>query len=104
MYSPSYNLKEDKRGPGLSELEKRKLLLSGWAGVLNEEELDYVRDALVRDRKLAQRWGFKPSMKIHDAGIRRVAMDGSDENWKINVALVRPKTSPLRGVKAVSRA
>ncbi len=104
MYSPSYNLKEDKRGPGLSELEKRKLLLPGWAGVLNEEELDYVRDALVRDRKLAQRWGFKPSMKIHDAGILRVAMDGSDENWKINAGLVRPKTSPLRGVKAVSRA
>jgi len=43
-------------------------------------------------------------MEIHNNGIRRVAKDGSDENWKINVALVRPNTSPLRGVKVVSRA
>ena len=89
----------------LSDLEKRKPLIPGWAGVVDDdEELPYIREALCQDRKLASRWGFKPSMKIHDEGIRRVAMQGSDENWKVNATLVRPKTSPLRAVKAVSRA
>jgi len=88
----------------LSELEKRKLLIGGWGGHMDDEELGYISEALFRDPKFASRWGFKPSMKIHDEGIRRVAMQGSDEDWKVNAALVRPKTSPLRGVKAVSRA
>ena len=81
-----------------------KLLLPGWAGPVDDEELAYIREALSKDRKLAFRWGIKPSKKVHDEGIRRVAMQGSDENWKVNAALVRPKTSPLRAVKAVSRA
>lgn len=89
----------------LSDLEKRRLLIPGWAGAVDDdEELPYIRNALTKDRKLAQRWGFKPSMKIHDKGIRRVAMHGSDESWKVNATLVRPKTSPLRAVKAISRA
>jgi len=89
----------------LSNIEKRKLLIPGWAGVVDDdEELPNIRNALTKDQKLAQRWGFKPSMKIHDEGIRRVTMHGCDENWKVNAALVRPKTSPLRAVKAVARA
>lgn len=89
----------------LSDLEKLRLLHPGWAGAVDDdEELPYIRDSLCRDPKLASRWGFKPSMKIHDEGIRRVAMHGSDENWKVNAALVRPKNSPLRRVMALSRA
>jgi len=89
----------------LTEREKHKPLIPGWAGVVDDdEELPYIREALWKDHRLASRWGFKPSMKIHDQGIRRVAMDGSDENWKVNAALVRPKTSPLRRANPISRA
>ena len=88
----------------LSKLERTRLLEPGYPGFVDGEELEFIFQVLCKSKSLAAKWGFKAKMRIHREGILRVAADGSDSSWKRNAALVRPKTSPLRAVKAISRA
>ena len=60
----------------LNERDKRKLLIPGWAGELNAEELAYIKGRLFSDRRLRAYWGFKRGMgRLSEEKIRIVAMD-----------------------------
>ena len=69
-----------------------RLLEPGWTGQLDDDELVFIRAELVRDRKLAARWGFRPGQKTRpDEAIRRVAMDGDPDGTAHNRRLARPR-------------
>ena len=76
-----------------------RLLEPGWAGEVDDDELDFIRDALFRDAKPARLWGFRPSQKSRaDEAIRRVALDGDPEKTTHNRGLARRRegaTLPL---------
>ncbi len=88
----------------VSKLERSRLLEPGYAGFLDDSELSFILGALSKSKALALRWGFKSRMKIHSRGVCRVALHGSVDSQRVNASLVRPKTSPLRAVKALTRA
>lgn len=63
--------------PWLLELYKEKLLEPGWAGELDDVELEYIKSHLKQSPSLRRRWGFRPSAKrFSESHIRAVAMDG----------------------------
>ena len=63
--------------PWLLELYKEKLLEPGWAGELDDVELEYIKSHLKQSPSLRRRWGFRPSAKrFAESRIRVVAMDG----------------------------
>ena len=67
--------------PWLLELHKEKLLEPGWAGDLDDVELEYIRSRLKQSASLRLRWGFRPSAKrFSESRIRAVAMDGVSAN------------------------
>ena len=69
-----------------------RLLEPGWAGQIDDDELDFIRDALFRDSKPARLWGFRPSQKTRaDQAIRRVAMDGDSDRTTHNRGLARSR-------------
>ncbi len=60
---------------------KEKLLDPGWAGDLDDVELEYMKSELVKSPSLRRRWGFRPSAKrFSESRIRGVAMDGVSRN------------------------
>ena len=68
-----------------------RLLEPGWAGQIDDEELDFIRDTLFQDSKPARLWGFRPSQKTRaDEAIRRVALDGDPKRTVLNRELARP--------------
>jgi len=62
--------------PWLLEYYKEGLLEPGWAGELDEAELQYIKSELSKSRSLRRRWGFRPSAKrFWESRPRAVAMD-----------------------------
>ena len=63
--------------PWLLEFYKEELLEPGWAGELDDVELEYIKSHLRQSPSLRRRWGFRPSAKrFSESHIRAVAMDG----------------------------
>ena len=61
----------------LLEFYKQKLLVPGWAGDLDPDELTYLKSQLRRSSSLRRRWGFRPSAKrLSEGRIRAVARNG----------------------------
>lgn len=67
-----------------------KLLEPGWAGVLDNDEVQFIQERLHQDDELSFWWGFRPGQKTRpEAAIRRIAVDGDPENRTANVRLAR---------------
>jgi len=63
--------------PEFLEFYKEKLLEPGWAGELDDVELEYIKSHLRQSPSLRRRWGFRPSARrFSESHIRAVAMDG----------------------------
>ena len=63
--------------PWLLNFYKEGLLEPGWAGELDDVELQYIKSELRKSPALRRRWGFRPSAKrLSESGIRDVAMNG----------------------------
>jgi len=63
--------------PGFLEFYREKLLEPGWAGDLDDVELQYIKSELRKSPSLRRRWGFRPSARrLSDSRIRDVAMNG----------------------------
>jgi hypothetical protein len=63
--------------PWLLECYKVNLLDPGWAGELDDVELEYIKSNLKQSPSLRRRWGFRPSAKrLSESRIRAVARDG----------------------------
>jgi len=61
----------------ISNKYKRKLLIPGWAGEVNPEELDYIVTKLRRNSELRRKWGFvKGRRRISRMKVKKVAMYG----------------------------
>lgn len=72
-----------------------RLLGPGWAGEISDDEVVFIQDELLRDKKLAFQWGFAPSRRTRPAdAIRRVALEGDPNHRNANVSLTRPDTRP----------
>ena len=69
--------------PWLLEYYREGLLEPGWAGELDDVELQYIKSELSKSRSLRRRWGFRPSAKrFSEDRIRAVAMDGVSRRHK----------------------
>ena len=69
---------------------EKRLLEPGWAGEPDPGELDFIRDRLVKDRRLAVKWGFDPNIPTRpDWAICQVAMWGEPKHRPLNTALAR---------------
>ncbi len=63
--------------PECLKFYKEKLLEPGWAGEIDDVELQYIKSELRKWPSLRRRWGFRPSAKrFSDSRIRDVAMNG----------------------------
>ena len=81
-----------RRGVGMFD---DRLLGPGWGGDISEDEVFFIQEELLKDKKLAYQWGFAPSKRTRPPdAIRRVAMEGDAVHRNANVPLTRPKTSP----------
>jgi len=73
-----------------------RLLEPGFAGELGPDEVEYIRDQLVRDKRLARLWGFKPSSKRRpEQAIRALALQRDPSSGRINAELVRRPNNAL---------
>ena len=78
-----------------SAIYPMKLLVPAWGGHLTDEEVTYIQFHLMRDAKLAYRWGFRPTQQSRpEEAVRRVAMDGDPDNRGVNMRLARPRKRP----------
>jgi len=63
--------------PWLLTFYEEGLLEPGWAGELDDVELEYIKSELMKSPSLRRRWGFRPSAKrFSESYIRVVAMQG----------------------------
>ena len=63
----------------LSQREKKKLPIPGWAGEVNPEELAYIKSTLFANRRLRAHWGFKRGTgRLSEEKIKTVALFGVD--------------------------
>lgn len=61
----------------LTEFERQRLLVPGWAGDLSEEELAYIKSQLRESASLRRKWGFRPTAKrLAESRIRAIAKHG----------------------------
>lgn len=59
------------------EINREKLLIPGYAGRLNDSELEYIKKALQNDPKLRTKWGFTRGRKrLSKKKIKLIAMYG----------------------------
>jgi hypothetical protein len=73
-----------------------KLLIPGWGGHLDEDELAFIVEHLKNDAALRLWWGMKPSWKrVPEEVVRRLAMEGSEDNQSLNRRLARPRRQSL---------
>lgn len=83
--------------PWLLELYKEKLLEPGWAGELDNVELEYIKSRLKQSPSLRRRWGFRPSAKrLSESRIRVVAMDGVLAKQKWVLASAAEQQTPFQ--------
>ena len=67
-----------------------RLLVPGWGGDLSPDEFDFVQDELIRDKKLAYEWGFRPNAKGRpEWALRQVTQWGQPDSRTANLALAR---------------
>jgi len=78
----------------------KRILKPGWAGEPEPGEMEVITKRLIRDRRLASRWGFTlPNSKQTDWAILQVAMWG-DPDWKgLNSALARQHYTANTGLQ-----
>jgi hypothetical protein len=82
---------KESTGPGQGQL-RHKLLIPGYAGHLEPEELVYILDHLARDPALAAWWGIpRRWRRIPEEVIKRVALSGSEGDQAKNRRLTRPR-------------
>jgi hypothetical protein len=73
-----------------------KLLQPGWAGTLDDDELQFILSKLQVASVLSYWWGFRPQTKRRPLeAIKAVAMWGSPDVRSENVKLVRPHQHPV---------
>ena len=71
------------------------MLGPGWGGDISDDEVSFIQDELLKDKKLAYQWGFAPSRGARrPEAIRRVALEGDPEHRNTNVSLTRAKSLP----------
>ena len=71
---------------------KKRLLVPGWAGEPELDEMEFIQDRLARDRRLAVKWGFDPATTTRpDWAICQVAMWGDPNQRSLNTALARQR-------------
>ena len=67
-----------------------RILVPGYAGELAADEIDFIRDQLIRDRKLARLWGFRASTRRRsEQAIRALAFLGDPVSGRANAELAR---------------
>lgn len=72
-----------------------RLLGPGWGGDISDDEVFFIQEELLKDKKLAYQWGFAPAKRTRPAdAIRRVAMEGDAVHRNANVPLTRPQSTP----------
>jgi len=78
----------------------KRILKPGWAGEPEPGEMEVITKWLIRDRRLASRWGFTlPNSKQTDWAILQVAMWG-DPDWKgLNSALAHQHYTANTGLQ-----
>jgi hypothetical protein len=73
-----------------------KDLIPGYAGALDDEQAAFIVEHLKNDAALRLWWGMKPSWKrVPEEVVRRLAMEGSEENQSLNRKLARPRRQSL---------
>jgi hypothetical protein len=84
--------RNEASGPGPLRWE---LLVPGWGGYLDDEELSYIQRKLQADPALAFAWGYRPGQKTRsESSIRRVAMYGDPDCRATNIKLARSRSEP----------
>jgi hypothetical protein len=84
-----YRPKEARLGQGLL---RWKLLIPGWGGALDDDELAFILTHLKADEKLRLWWGIPPRWKsIPLEVVKRIALTGSDDDQAHNRRLARPQ-------------
>ena len=74
----------------MQDTEDCRLLEPGWAGHLDIDELDYLRDRLEQIPRLAYTWGFRPSSRRRpEWALRQVAVHGDPDKRAANATLAR---------------
>ena len=86
---PQIGIQTKRRRNG-HEKGEADLLMPGWAGLLEDDELTFVLEEVRRLPSLAKRWGFKPTQAVTPEAVRRVAMYGDCENVARNRQVARP--------------
>jgi hypothetical protein len=72
------------------------LLEPGWAGTLDDDEIQFILNKLQADSVLSYWWGFRPQTKRRPLeAIKAVAMWGSSDVRSENVRLVRLHQHPV---------
>jgi hypothetical protein len=67
------------------------LLEPGYAGVVDDAELAYVRGKLQDDPALRLWWGMRPAWRrVPEEVVRRIAMEGDPDSQAHNRILARP--------------
>lgn len=81
--------------PEFLHFYEKKLLQPGWAGELDDVELDYIKPRLRESPSLKRKWGFRPSAKrLSESRIRAVARDGlSAIKRSVSHSAVKAKTA-----------
>jgi hypothetical protein len=78
-------------GPGQGQL-RWKLLIPGWGGHLDDDDLAYIVEHLEGDSDLRKWWGMKPSWKrVPEETVRRIALEGDEDDQSLNRRLARPR-------------
>ena len=78
-----------------------RLLEPGWAGEMAPDDFEFVQAELLRDKKLAFTWGFRPAAKRRpEWAIRQVGMWGDPDSRTGNVPLARRQIPSAAASKA----
>ena len=82
-------------GEGVTPGDHR-LLEPGWPGELAPDELDFLVAELIKDKRLAFRWGFRPAAKRRpEWAIKQLSMWGDPDIRSTNVALARTRRAEI---------
>jgi len=87
---------QTKRGRNGHKNGQVELLMPGWAGSLDDDELIYILNEVRRLPSLAKKWGFKTTQRITPESVRRVALYGDADNLAQNRQVARPWFSRRR--------
>ncbi|NQT74668.1 MAG: hypothetical protein HQ553_18170 [Chloroflexi bacterium] len=78
----------------ISEFYQKRLIIPGWAGELDRDELAYIKKRLLADRRLRAKWGFKRGTgRLSEEKIKMVAIYGVDD---LQEYLSEPLTPPVQ--------